>query len=52
MRFPVRTAIGPLDIGKRTWPFAADAAENLIEGANLAGLHTFAGAIGLSRCRF
>ena len=52
MRFTVGAAKRPLDIGERARPFAPDAAEDLIEGADLARLHTFAGAIGLSRCRF
>ena len=52
VRFAVGAAKRPLDIGKRAGPFAADAAEDLIERADFARLHTFAGAIGLSRCRF
>jgi hypothetical protein len=52
VRFAVGAAKGPLDIGERARPFAPDAAQDLIERADFAGLHAFTGAIGLSRCRF
>jgi hypothetical protein len=52
MGLPIGAGIGPLDIGERAGAFPADAIQDLIEGADFARLHTFAGAIGLSRCRF
>jgi hypothetical protein len=52
MGFAVRTDIRPLDIGKGSGPFSAYAVQNLIERADFARLHTFAGTIRLCRCRF
>jgi hypothetical protein len=52
VRFAVGAAKRPLDIGERARPFAADSTEDLIERADFARLHTFAGTIGLCRCRF